>query len=351
MLREFYQGKRVFLTGDTGFKGAWLSLWLTRMGAEVGTYSLAPHTTPSLHELADVASRVQRLGGDIRQPAPLADAMRDFRPDIVVHMAAQSLVRPSYEDPLTTFETNVMGTANVLDAVRNAGSVRAVINVTSDKCYDNREWIWGYRENDPMGGHDPYSASKGCAELVAASYIKSFFGSGQTAVASVRAGNVIGGGDFARDRLIPDMVRAFSGGNVVKIRSPHATRPWQHVLEPLHGYLMLARELVENGHAFEGGWNFGPADESTRTVGEVVTKFSEKWGDGARYELDEGNHPHEATLLKLDCSKASLRLGWRPKTGFAQALDWTCAWYKGWAQGRDCAELTLAQIEAFEEMV
>ncbi|WP_338667159.1 CDP-glucose 4,6-dehydratase [Pseudodesulfovibrio methanolicus] len=232
MLREFYKGKRVFLTGDTGFKGAWLSLWLTRLGAEVGTYSLAPHTTPSLHELAGVASRVQRLGGDIRQPAPLAKAMRDFRPDIVVHMAAQSLVRPSYEDPLTTFETNVMGTANLLDAVRGTDSVRAVINVTSDKCYENREWIWGYRENDPMGGHDPYSASKGCAELVAASYIKSYFSSGRAAVASVRAGNVIGGGDFAKDRLIPDMVRAFSRGEAVKIRSPRATRPWQHVLEP-----------------------------------------------------------------------------------------------------------------------
>jgi CDP-glucose 4,6-dehydratase len=350
MLREFYKGKRVFLTGDTGFKGAWLSLWLTHMGATVGTFSLAPHTTPSLFELAGVASVVERLGGDIRHPAPLAKAMRGFRPDIVVHMAAQSLVRPSYEDPLTTFETNVMGTANLLNAVRGTDSVRAVINVTSDKCYENREWIWGYRENDPMGGHDPYSASKGCAELVAASYIKSYFGSGRAAVASVRAGNVIGGGDFAKDRLIPDMVRAFSRGEAVKIRSPRATRPWQHVLEPLHGYLMLAKRLAEDGHAFEGGWNFGPSDEATRTVGEVVARFSEKWGDGARYELDEGDHPHEAGLLKLDCSKAARVLEWSPKMDFFTALDRTASWYKAWSEGADCTSLTLEQIEAYESL-
>jgi len=350
MFNGFYADKRIFLTGDTGFKGAWIALWLSHMGAKVGTFSLAPHTEPSLHGLTGVSSIVQRLGGDIRQSAPLAQAMLEFQPDIVIHMAAQSLVRPSYEAPLETFDTNVMGTANVLDAVRKSGSVRGVINVTSDKCYDNKEWIWGYRENDPMGGHDPYSASKGCAELVTSSYIKSFFSEGDTAVASVRAGNVIGGGDFAKNRLIPDMIRAFSAGKTVRIRSPHATRPWQHVLEPLHGYLMLAKKLFKEGHTFEGGWNFGPSDESTRTVGEVVTTFSEKWGDSARHELDQGTHPHEANLLKLDCSKAKQLLGWQPKSDFSLALDWTTSWYKGWSEGRDCTEMTLGQIKKFEEL-
>ena len=350
MFDGFYADKRIFLTGDTGFKGAWLALWLTHLGANVGTFSLAPHTEPSLHELAEVSSIVQRLGGDIRQSAPLAQAMQEFQPDIVIHMAAQSLVRPSYEFPLETFDTNVMGTANVLDAARKTKSLRAVINVTSDKCYDNKEWIWGYRESEPMGGHDPYSASKGCAELVTASYIKSFFSEGDTAVASVRAGNVIGGGDFAKDRLIPDMVRAFSTGETVRIRSPHATRPWQHVLEPLHGYLILAKKLFEKGHSFEGGWNFGPSDESTRTVGEVVTTFRGKWGEDARHELDQSNHPHEANLLKLDCSKAKQFLNWQPKSSFSIALDWTISWYKGWSEGRDCTKMTLDQIKEFEEL-
>ncbi|MDD4456260.1 MAG: CDP-glucose 4,6-dehydratase [Syntrophotalea acetylenica] len=350
MFDGFYRGKRIFVTGHTGFKGAWLCLWLKNMGAEIGVFSLEPPSEPSLWELAGVEDDVCRLGGDIRDARALAEAICDFKPEIVIHMAAQSLVRPSYEAPLDTFSTNVMGTANLLEGVRLAGGVRAVINVTSDKCYDNREQNNGFIETDPMGGHDPYSASKGCAELVCQSYRKCFFAEGLTAVASVRAGNVIGGGDFAVDRLIPDMVRAFSAGESVRIRAPHATRPWQHVLEPLAGYLMLAQKLVEEGREFEGGWNFGPADESARTVGEVVTTFSTVWGDGAKHVLDSSEHPHEATWLKLDCTKANSVLGWVPRTDFSKAIEMTASWYKAWAKGIDSRAVTMEQIAEFEEM-
>lgn len=350
MFDGFYKDKRILLTGDTGFKGSWLALWLKHMGAIIGSYSLAPHTKPSLYKLAEVGPMVRHLGGDIRDFEALFAAVNEFQPDIVIHMAAQALVKPSYEFPLETFETNVMGTANLLDASRRSGSVKAIINVTSDKCYENREWVWGYRENDAMGGHDPYSASKGCAELVTTSYIRSYFNEGSTSVATVRAGNVIGGGDFAQDRLIPDMVRAFTKGEVVKIRSPHATRPWQHVLEPLRGYLMLARQLFEQGKKFQGGWNFGPSDESSRSVGEVVASFSDIWGDEAIAELDQSSHPHEANLLKLDCSKARKNLDWTPLTDFEQALDWTASWYSRWNNGEDARKLTMNQIEEFETL-
>jgi len=349
MLASFYRGKRVFLTGHTGFKGAWLALWLNQMDAKVGAYSAESPSTPSLWNLAKVEGDVERLGGDVRDPEEIARAMSSFQPDIVIHMAAQSLVRHSYAEPLLTFDTNVMGTANLLEAVRKTPCVRAVINVTSDKCYENREQSIGYREGDRMGGHDPYSASKGCAELVAASYIKSYFEKSRTAVASVRAGNVIGGGDFATDRLVPDMVRAFADKLPVHIRSPHATRPWQHVLEPLNGYLSLARKLFKNGQQFSGGWNFGPSDESTRTVGEMVQLFSELWGDEAVHQLDEDCHPHEATLLKLDCTKAMTELEWQPKMNFRRAMEMTASWYMEWNQGTDVRELTLNQIAGFDE--
>ena len=351
MFGNFFAGKRVFLTGHTGFKGSWLSLWLTRLKAEVLGFSLDYPSEPNLFTLAGLADTVDGVRGDIRDRDAVIRAMRDFAPDLVIHMAAQSLVRPSYDNPLETFGTNVMGTANVLEGVRRSETVRAVVNVTSDKCYENRESLRGYRESDPMGGHDPYSASKGCAELVAASYGRSFFRDSDTAMASVRAGNVIGGGDFARDRLVPDMVRAFSAGEPVRIRSPKAIRPWQHVLDPLNGYLMLARKLFEDGHEFAGGWNFGPAEESTRTVGEVVAGFSDTWGDGARYELDTADQPHEAGLLKLDCSKARRLLGWKPGTDFETGLEWTASWYKGWAEGKDCARMALDQIAAFEALI
>lgn len=350
MMREFYHGKRVFLTGHTGFKGAWLALWLKNIGAEVGAWSLEPPSNPSLWELARVEDDVHRLGGDIRDADSLARAMRDFRPEIVIHMAAQSLVRLSYKEPLATFSTNVMGTANVLEGVRQTPEVRAVINVTSDKCYDNQGLDKGFVESDPMGGHDPYSASKGCAELVCTSYRKSFFAEGDVAVASVRAGNVIGGGDFAADRLVPDMARAFSAGKPVHIRSPHATRPWQHVLEPLSGYLLLAERLAERGQEYSGGWNFGPAEGSARTVGEVVEAFSAAWGEGAVHTLDDGPHPHEAACLRLDCTKANTVLNWLPKTDFAAAMALTAQWYKAWADGVDARELTVNQILAFEAL-
>lgn len=350
MLQDFYQGKRVFITGHTGFKGAWLVLWLQSMGAEIGAYSLEPPSTPSLWELANVEKDVVRLGGDIRDVDSLTRAMQAFRPDIVIHMAAQSLVRPSYNDPFTTFSTNVLGTVCVHEAVRLTPEVRAVINVTSDKCYDNQNLNKPFVESDPMGGHDPYSASKGCAELVCASYRKSFFDSSETGVASVRAGNVVGGGDFALDRLVPDMARAFSVGEPVHIRSPHATRPWQHVLEPLSGYLLLARRLVEEGQVFSGGWNFGPAGESARTVGEVVETFARCWGHGAKHTIDNGEHPHEATWLKLDCEKANTVLGWQPRTDFAEAMELTSVWYKAWANGDDLRTVTLDQIHSFEGM-
>lgn len=349
MFDGFYKGKRVFLTGHTGFKGAWLAMWLKRMGAVVGAFSLEPPSVPSLWEIAHVESDVIRLGGDIRDAQAVRNAMTDFRPEIVVHMAAQSLVRPSYKYPVETFAANIMGTAHVLDAIRLTDSVRSAIMITSDKCYENREWDKGYTEQDPMGGHDPYSASKGCAELVISSYVRSFFLDSATAIASVRAGNVIGGGDFATDRLIPDMVRAFKKGDPVHIRSPKSVRPWQHVLEPVSGYLLLAKRLWED-KKYVGAWNFGPPDESARTVDEVVEKFAAVWGEGAKHKLDNGEHPHEATWLKLDCTKAKIVLRWQPHTDFEQALSLTAEWYKAWSEGDDPRELMYKQLNYFESL-
>ncbi len=349
-LGDFYNGKRVLLTGHTGFKGAWLALWLHGMGAEVGAFSLEPPSVPSLWELAGVENFVTRLGGDICDLGALTAACDRFHPEVVIHMAAQSLVRQSYKTPVETFSTNVMGTVHVLEAVRRVQGVRSVVIVTSDKCYENREQREGYREGDAMGGHDPYSASKGCAELVTASYTRSFFREGGTAVASVRAGNVIGGGDFAADRLVPDMVRSFRAGEVVQIRNPHAIRPWQFVLEPLSGYLLLGQSLAERGQSFSGGWNFGPEDDAARTVGEVVERFATLWGGDAAHVFDGGDHPHEATWLKLDCTKANTVLGWTPRTDFSQGLALTCEWYRAWAAGENPQETALDQIRHFEEL-
>lgn len=347
MLDGFYDGKRVFLTGHTGFKGAWLAKWLKMMGAVVGAYSLEPPSEPSLWELANIERDVIRLGGDIRDARTLKGAMVDFRPEIIIHMAAQSLVRLSYEYPVDTFTTNIMGTVHVLDAIRQTDSVRSAIMVTSDKCYENGERNKGYTEEDPMGGHDPYSASKGCAELTVSSYVRSFFVDSSASIASVRAGNVIGGGDFATDRLIPDMVRAFRKGESVHIRFPQAVRPWQHVLEPLSGYLLLAKRLWED-KTYVGAWNFGPADEAARTVGEVVEKFASIWGGDALHVLDNADHPHEATWLKLDCTKANSVLKWQPRTDFEQALSLTAEWYKAWSCGKNPRHLVEKQISYFE---
>lgn len=332
---RLYAGRRVLVTGHTGFKGAWLAFWLHKLGARVMGLALDPPDGPSLFELAALNELLEDRRLDIRMARAVREAVAGFKPEVIFHLAAQSLVRPSYQNPLETLDVNVMGTAAVLDACRFSPKTRAVVVVTSDKCYRNNEWVWGYRENDPMGGHDPYSASKGCAELVTASYTASFFSEKKygithhTSVASARAGNVIGGGDWAVDRLIPDCIRAFLAGEVVRLRSPGAIRPWQHVLEPLLGYLFLGGRLFAEGPAFSGGWNFAPLDRGdTWNVERVVKHLCELWG-GVSYVADAGTSLHEAGLLSLDASKAFARLGWRPRWGVAKALEKSVEWYRG----------------------
>jgi CDP-glucose 4,6-dehydratase len=348
----FWKGKRVLLTGHTGFKGSWLSLWLQSMGAQVVGYALAPPTNPSLFEVAEVGKEMTSIIGDIRDLERLRAAFAEHRPEIVFHMAAQSLVRYSYIEPVETYSTNVMGTVNLLEAVRGMDSVKAVVNVTSDKCYENREWVWGYRENEAMGGYDPYSNSKGCAELVTASYRNSYFHPEKykehgVALASCRAGNVIGGGDWAEDRLIPDIMRAITQGEPVHIRNPHAIRPWQHVLEPLAGYLLLAQKLWEEGAAYGEGWNFGPNDEDAKPVSWIVERLTKVWGEGASWEPDGGDHPHEAHYLKLDCSKAKARLDWLPRWHLDETLGEIVDWQKKYQQGADMKAVTLEQIDIY----
>lgn len=352
MNSAFWHGKSIFLTGHTGFKGSWLSLWLKHIGAQVTGYALQPSTDPSLFEVADVAQDMTSIIGDIRDAEKLAQAMRDAAPEIVIHMAAQPLVRYSYENPVETYSTNVMGTVHLLEAVRQTPSVRAVVNVTSDKCYDNKEWVWGYRENEPMGGFDPYSNSKGCAELVTSAYRSSFFNptkyfDHRVALASARAGNVIGGGDWAADRLIPDIMRAISSGQPVVIRRPNAIRPWQHVLEPLSGYLLLAQKLYEEGVTFAESWNFGPCDEDARPVQWIIDRLIQQWGGNATWKLDEGGHPYEAHYLKLDCSKAKMRLRWQPRWNLDQTLGQVVAWQRAWLAKEDMRRFTLSQIEQY----
>lgn len=350
----FWRGKKVFMTGHTGFKGSWLSLWLQQMGAQVTGFALHPPTNPSLFEVANVAQGMTSIIGDIRDAEALSRAMREAAPDIVIHMAAQPLVRYSYVNPVETYSTNVMGTVHLLEAVRQTPTVRAVVNVTSDKCYDNKEWVWGYRENEPMGGFDPYSNSKGCAELVASAYRNSFFNPAKynehkVALASARAGNVIGGGDWAADRLIPDILRAISDNKPVVIRSPHAIRPWQHVLEPLSGYLLLAENLYTQGIAYAEGWNFGPNDEDAKPVQWIVEQLTQQWGEGASWQLDGGEHPHEAHYLKLDCSKAKMRLDWQPRWHLGHTLEMIVAWQQAWLARQDMRSFTLKQIEQYAQ--
>ncbi len=345
----FWSGRRVLLTGHTGFKGAWLALWLQSLGARVAGFSNDVPTEPSLYELACVREGMEEcIAGDVRDPAAVERAVSAHEPEIVIHMAAQSLVRRSFAEPRETYETNVMGTVNLLDAVRRQGGVRALVNVTSDKCYENREWEWGYREHEPMGGHDPYSNSKGCSELVTDAFRNSFFaGPEDTHVASARAGNVIGGGDWAQDRLIPDIMRAALAGETLHIRNPEAVRPWQHVLNPLSGYLLLSQALWDSPeHA--RGWNFGPADEDARPVGWIVRRMSELWSDDLSVTHDEGPHPHEARYLKLDSSMARAHLDWRPGWGLAQGLDAVVDWYRRLRAGEDPRTVTLEQIRAFQ---
>ena len=347
--QKFWKDKRVFLTGHTGFKGSWLSLWLQQLGADVTGYSLEPPTNPSLFDVANVARGMKTSIGDIRDCLMLSNAMSNAVPEIVIHMAAQPLVRQSYKDPAETYSTNVMGTVHLLDAVRSSPRVRAVVIVTSDKCYENKEWVWGYRESEPMGGYDPYSSSKGCAELVTSAFRTSFFNPSdytghKVGLATARAGNVIGGGDWASDRLIPDMIAAFKKGENVHIRNPESIRPWQHVLEPLRGYLVLAENLVKAGAEFSEGWNFGPNSADAKPVKAIVKKMIQYWDDDAAWDLDNSENLHEAGFLKLDISKADSRLNWRPVLNLDQALKLTVDWSKNCKNGVEPREVTLKQI-------
>lgn len=343
---SFWRGRRVFLTGHTGFKGSWLALWLSRMGAQVTGYAL-PAAEVCLFRQARIEDLLTHVEGDVRDLAALESAMAAANPEVVFHLAAQPLVRLSYDTPVETFATNVQGTVHVLEACRRMKSLRAVVCITSDKCYENREWVWPYRESDPMGGHDPYSASKGAAELVISAYRSSFL-HGDTKVASVRAGNVIGGGDWATDRLIPDIVRALVAGQSPLIRSPDSVRPWQHVLEALCGYLMIAQRLAEGADWAASGWNFGPSDDDARPVDWIVDRLISAWGSGAWSSAD-GPRPHEARILKLDCSRARNELGWRPVLGLEGALDWIVQWHKAVAAGDDARAVTLAQLDQYRD--
>ncbi|HEX3909315.1 MAG TPA: CDP-glucose 4,6-dehydratase [Solirubrobacteraceae bacterium] len=345
---EFWRGRRVLVTGHSGFKGVWLTLWLVAMGARVSGFSGAPPSAPSLYELTRSAQDLEGFEGDVRDAEAVAEAVAASAPEVVIHMAAQALVRRSFQAPRETYEINVMGTVNLLDAVRrHADGVRAVVVVTSDKCYENREWDWGYREEEPMGGHDPYSNSKGCAELVTSAFRSSFFDADGPRVASARAGNVIGGGDWGADRLVPDVMRAALAGEQAQLRNPNSVRPWQHVLNPLSGYLLLAQALcVSPQHA--AGWNFGPREEDARPVGWIVQRLAERWPEELRWVAQEGEHPHEARYLKLDSSRAHLRLGWRPPVELSDALASIVEWYVALREGADMREVTLAQIESLQ---
>jgi CDP-glucose 4,6-dehydratase len=347
---KFWSGRRVLVTGVTGFKGSWLALWLRDLGAVVTGYSLSPPTTPSLFEIAGLRDDVTLLEADVRDLPQLKSAVDECAPEVVFHLAAQSLVRPSYECPIDTFATNVMGTVNVLEALRAQKATRAIVVVTSDKCYENREWIWPYRESDPLGGRDPYSSSKACAEIVSSSYYQSFYKAKHVGVATARAGNVIGGGDWSRDRLVPDVVAAMAAGTSALVRSPASVRPWQHVFEPLLGYILLAERLAGDDHGFSEGWNFGPDPLAVQPVSELATSLCALWGDGARWHSIDADQPHEAQLLALDASKARARLHWVPRFRFGEALEWTARWYKAFHRGEDMRALSLNQLRQYQEV-
>jgi CDP-glucose 4,6-dehydratase len=349
-----WRGRRVFLTGHTGFKGGWLAHWLSKLGAQVRGYALDPATEPNLFTVAKVGSVVEDVRGDILDLPRLEASLQSFAPEVVFHLAAQPLVRRSYADPVETYATNVLGTAHVLEAVRKTASVRAVVCVTTDKCYENREWVWPYRETDSLGGHDPYSSSKACAEIVSAAYRSSFFsvdqpGEQRVALATARAGNVIGGGDWSADRLIPDLIRGFQTGNPVLIRRPNAIRPWQHVLEPLHGYLLLADRLLAADTHCASAFNFGPGDDDAWSVERIADHMAAAWGGGADWLRDPEAGVHEAGTLRLDASRARAELGWQPRLSLAMALDWTVQWYRECSPDGDMRQPTLDQIEEYEK--
>ena len=344
--KDFWQGKRVFLTGHTGFKGSWLSLWLVSLGAKVKGYALSPPTSPSLFIEANIDSIIDSQIADIRDQDTLHESMTKFSPDILIHMAAQPLVRYSYDAPIETYEVNVIGTAKVLEVARSCPNLKAIVNITTDKCYENDERAEGYKEDDPMGGYDPYSSSKGCAELVASSYRRSFLQDQGVGLASVRAGNVIGGGDWADDRLIPDILRSFENGSPVVIRNPKATRPWQHVLEPLSGYLILTQGLYEEQKKYAEGWNFGPNEQDVKPVDWILDKMILKWPNSS-WKLDSNSSPHEAGFLKLDISKAKSKLGWSPVWGLSQTLEKIISWHQAWLNKEDMQVICLTEIKEY----
>ncbi|MBA3013157.1 MAG: CDP-glucose 4,6-dehydratase [Desulfobacula sp.] len=355
-MSNFFKNKKVLITGHTGFKGTWLTIWLNAMGAKICGFSLAPPHTDNFFALSGIETAIFSITGDIRDFDALNKACQNFKPEIILHLAAQALVKQSYRDPVETYSTNIMGTVNLLEAVRLNPGIKAVINVTSDKCYENRNWLKGYTESDPMGGHDPYSSSKACSELVTSAYMRSFFNldaeAFNPAIASARSGNIIGGGDFAENRLIPDMVRAFAKNKKVHIRYPNATRPWQYVLEPLLGYMMLALNLVDNGSQFNGAWNFGPKPEDTREVGYIVDKFSSFMDCHDMWNLDPEKHPHEAGLLMLDSSKAHTLLGWHTRLSVDTAIEWTANWYKFFQKDpRRILAFSQNQITSYETLL
>jgi CDP-glucose 4,6-dehydratase len=352
---NFWQGKRVLLTGHTGFKGSWLSLWLQSLGVELTGYALEPPTNPSLFEVAGVAKGMNSIVGDVADYEHLWQVVAACRPEIIVHMAAQSVVRTSYLDPVTTYNSNVMGTVYLLEAIRQVGGVRVVVNITSDKCYENREWVWGYRENDPLGGYDPYSNSKACSELVTSAYRHSFFNPSNyaehgTAIATARAGNVIAGGDWTADGLIADITRSLLQKQPVIIRNPYQIRPWQYVLDALNGYLMLAERLYDNGTAFAESWNIGPYESDIRPVGWIVEYLLSLWGENATWERDRTQQFHEAKSLSLDCSKARTKLNWQPKLSLEETLDRVVEWTKSYQAGDDMHRVTKTAIQKFMEI-
>lgn len=347
---SFYKGRNVLITGHTGFKGSWMSSWLLSLDARVTGFSLPPEPgEPCMFEIMGLEQDMRSINGDVRNPETLAEVFRNHSPEIIFHLAAQSLVRRSYREPLETYATNVLGTANVLEAARHCPSVGAIVVITSDKCYLNREWIWGYRENEPLGGQDPYSSSKACAELVTEAYAKSFFSGPDAArIASARSGNVIGGGDWAEDRLVPDIVRALTKGMPVVLRNPDSVRPWQHVLEPLNGYLMLGEKLLHNGAEYTGAWNFGPPESDNLTVGAMTEKFIALWGEGSQEVSHDPESVHEASLLRLDCSKSRGELGWKPVLGAEESISMTVDWYRDYfEEPARAGEKTGQQIAAY----
>jgi len=355
LFNDFYKGKRVLITGHTGFKGSWLSIWLKKLGATVIGYGLDPYTKNDNFVVCGLKDRVIDVRGDIRDYDKLLSVFNKYKPEIVFHLAAQALVKESYKNPKETYETNVMGTLNVLECVKNSRSVKVSIMVTTDKCYKNIEQIWGYREDDPMGGYDPYSSSKGCAEILIDSYRNSFINPKDykihgKAIASVRAGNVIGGGDWSKDRIIPDCIRALKENKNIEMRKPSAIRPWQHVLEPLSGYLLLASKMQADGDSYCSGWNFGPNGESIVSVGHIVETIIKEWGSGKYLDVSRGDAPHEANLLKLDCTKAKTYLEWSPKLSVDEAIKLTVDWYKQ-SKDKDMFEICLNQIKSYTSKI